>query len=195
MKRSLTVAIILLALWAPAANPVGLSDDQWRRLERGEVVVLDLLPPGGLAKGSQGGTGMVVVQASPETVWRLLVDYGAHPGLYPRVVGAEVLERNTDHATVRYIIGVGPFSFAFHVNNYPDAARRRLVWRLAHERDNDLFRESWGYWQVESHEDGSMLTYAMASRTVLPAFLTRGAERDGLIETLKAVRQRAERGA
>jgi hypothetical protein len=27
---------------------------------------------------------------------------------------------------------------------------------------------------------------------VLPAFLTRGAERDGLVETLKAVRERAE---
>jgi len=40
---------------------------------------------------------------------------------------------------------------------------------------------------------GVLLTYGMAARTVLPAFLTRRAERDGLVETLKAVRERAER--
>jgi hypothetical protein len=39
-----------------------------------------------------------------------------------------------------------------------------------------------------------LLTYAMAARTVLPGFLTRGVERGGLVETLKAVRQRAEHG-
>jgi hypothetical protein len=37
-----------------------------------------------------------------------------------------------------------------------------------------------------------VLTYAMAARTVLPPFLTRGAERDGLVETVRAVRERAE---
>ncbi len=39
-----------------------------------------------------------------------------------------------------------------------------------------------------------MLTYAMAAQTVLPPFLTRGAEREGLVDTIKAVRDRAERG-
>jgi hypothetical protein len=90
------------------------------------------------------------------------------------------------------VVGVGPFSFGFHVNNWEDPRHRRLVWRLAHDRPNDLFRESWGYWQVDPDRHGARVTYAMAARTVLPAFLTRGAERDGLVETLKAVRARAE---
>jgi hypothetical protein len=34
----------------------------------------------------------------------------------------------------------------------------------------------------------------MAAKTVLPAFLTRGAARDGLVDTVKAVRHRVERG-
>jgi hypothetical protein len=37
-----------------------------------------------------------------------------------------------------------------------------------------------------------LLTYAMAARTMLPSFVTRSAERDGLVETLKAIRERAE---
>lgn len=193
MKRGLAIIALILATWLPAASSSGLSDDQWRRLDRREVVLLDQLPPGGGAKGGQGGTGFILVQASPEAVWRVLVDYPGHSGLYPRVVNSEVLERDADHALVRYVVGVGPFSFAFHIHNYPDEARGRLVWRLAHERPNDLFRESWGYWQLEPRGDGVILTYAMASRTVLPAFLTRGAEREGLAETLKAVRDRSER--
>ena len=61
-------------------------------------------------------------------------------------------------------------------------------------RANQLFRQSWGYWQIDRYRDAVMLTYAMAAQTVLPAFLTRGAERDGLVDTIKAVRDRAERG-
>jgi hypothetical protein len=103
-----------------------------------------------------------------------------------------VLETGAEHALVRYVVGVGPLSFGFHVHNYPDASRRRLEWRLAQERANDLFHDSWGYWQIEPRGRDVLLTYAMAARTVLPAFMTGSAERDGLVQTLKAVRARAE---
>lgn len=137
---------------------------------------------------------MTVVHADPDDVWNVLIDYPQHLGLYPRVVSVEVLESNSEHAVIRYVVGVGPFSFGFHVENYLDVARHRVVWRLAHGRRNDLFRDSWGYWQIERHPDGVMLTYAMAARTALPRFMTRGSERDGLIDTVKAVRARVEHG-
>jgi len=195
MKRcALLVALLIVAGSAAQANPVALSDKQLVRLERGEIVVLDVLPPGGRVERGQGGTALTLVNAPLETVWRVLVDYPHHSGLYPRVTSAEVLEADADHALVRYVVGLGPFSFGFHVNNYPDEARGRLVWRLDRDRENSLFRDTWGYWQVESRGESVMLTYAMAARTALPAFLTRGAERDGLVETLKAVRERAEQG-
>lgn len=191
-RSALAVAILIVAAWAATATPLGLSSDQQRRLERGEIVVLDILPPGDRAIKGQGGTALTLVSASPDAVWRVLVDYPRHSGLYPRVTDAQVLESDAGHALVRYVVGVGPFSFGFHVNNYPDAARGRLAWSLDRGRPNDLFRDSWGYWQVEPHRQGVVLTYAMAARTVLPAFLTRGAERDGLVETVRAVRERAE---
>lgn len=185
-------ALLIVSVPVTVAKALELSRDQQRRLEGGEVVVVDELPPGGMTRGSQGGTGMSLIHASPETVWQVLVNYEHHPGIYPRVVRAQVLESDPDHALVRYIIGVGPFSFGFHVDNYVDEGRRRIVWRLAQERRNDLFRDSWGYWQIDLQPQGVLLTYAMAARTVLPGFLTRGAERDGLVETLRAVRERAE---
>ena len=191
---ALLVALLIVAGPAAQANPVALSDKQLVRLERGEIVVLDVLPPGGRVERGQGGTALTLVNAPLETVWRVLVDYPHHSGLYPRVTSAEVLEADADHALVRYVVGLGPFSFGFHVNNYPDEARGRLVWRLDRDRRNGLFRDTWGYWQVEPRGEGVILTYAMAARTALPAFLTRGAERDGLVETLRAVRERAEQG-
>jgi ribosome-associated toxin RatA of RatAB toxin-antitoxin module len=194
MKRwSLLVVLLVVAAWASPGNPLGLSREEQRRLERGEVVVLDLLPPGGPGKDAHGGTAISLVKAPPERVWQVLVDYPRHSGLYPRVTAAKVLERDPAHALVRYVIGVGPFAFDFHIDNYPDPARLRLEWRLAHGRSNGLFRENWGYWQVEPHGDSVRLTYSMAARIALPAFLTRGAERDGLVEAIKAVRDRAER--
>jgi hypothetical protein len=45
---------------------------------------------------------------------------------------------------------------------------------------------------IHSHGCDVLLIYAMAARTMLPSFVTRSAERDGLVETPKALRERAE---
>jgi ribosome-associated toxin RatA of RatAB toxin-antitoxin module len=196
MKHLLLVIAVSALIVSPGAasvNSLPLSDEQRARLGRGEVILFDVLPDGGGPKGGQGGTALALVRARPEAVWRLLVNYEGHSGLYPNVKEAEILESEAGHALVRYVVGVGPFSFRFHVDNYPSPAERRLVWRLAQGRSNGLFQDTWGYWQVDPHADGALVTYAMGARTVLPAFLTRGAERDGLVDTLKAVRARAER--
>ncbi len=193
LRRGLMALPALILLCSPlSVNALGLTADQESRLARGEVVLLDVLPPGGPQGGGQGATGLALVHASPETVWRLLVDFPRHAGLYPRVVRAEVLETSSVHALVRYVIGVGPFSFRFHVDNFPDPDKQRVEWHLAAGRRNDLFRANWGYWQIQRHGDDTLLVQSMAARTFLPAFLTRGAEREGLTQTLQAVRARAQ---
>jgi ribosome-associated toxin RatA of RatAB toxin-antitoxin module len=194
LLRGLVLSLVLVSVLAPAADTAmvaGRTSEQDARLASGEVLVSPALPPGADV-GALGGTVAALVHASPDAVWEVLVDYPHHSGLFPRVVGAQVLESAGRRTLVRYVIAVGPFSFGFHVNNYPDPGHRQLDWRLANDRRNDLFRASTGYWRLEPHPHGVVLTYAMAARTVLPAFVTRGAERDGLVETIKAVRERAE---
>jgi len=74
---------LILAVWTPAINSLGLSDDQRRRLTGGEVVILDILPPGRDARTAQGGTAFTLVNAPPEAVWGLVIDYpryGGRPG-------------------------------------------------------------------------------------------------------------------
>jgi ribosome-associated toxin RatA of RatAB toxin-antitoxin module len=179
-----------LAAGSGAAS-LGLSADQRDRLAAGEVVVLDALPPGA-STSARGGTALGLVRAAPERVWPVLVDYRGHPRYYPRVISAELVEADARHALVRYEVGVGPFSFAFHMMKYPDPARRRIDWHLDTDHPNNFFRENTGFWQVAPDEAGSLVTYAIAVRTILPGFVTLGAERQSLVDTIKKLRKLVE---
>src|SRR5262249_47922393 len=129
-------SLLIVTTWTPAVNSLGLTRVERESLDRGDVVVLDVLPPGPRLLHAQGGTPLGVVRARAADVWRVLIDYPRHSGLYPRVTSAEVLEADPSHALVRYSVGVGPFTFGFHVENYPYAAQRRLEWHLATQQAN-----------------------------------------------------------
>lgn len=195
VRYSLPIVLVawVLVTEGRSAAWANLSDDQQRRLAAGEVVVLDALPPKA-GKSAHGGTALAIVRASLERVWRILIDYPGHTRYYPRVTGVEVLEADEQHALVRYKVGIGPFSFGFHMNKYADPIRRRIEWQLAEGRANSLFRENIGYWQLDEATDGTLVTYALAVRTFLPAFATSGSERDSLVDTIRALRKLAEEG-
>jgi hypothetical protein len=191
-RATLVVASTAFGLVAsPGAASFGTCADQQDRLAAGEVVVLDTLPPGA-SQSAGGGTALGLVRASPESVWAVLVDYRGHPRYYPWVINAEPVEVDERHALVRYEVGIGPFSFGFHMMKYPDPARRRVEWRLDPHHPNNFFRENTGYWQVDRAEGGSLVTYAIAVRTILPGFVTTGAERRSLVDTINKLRTLVE---
>jgi ribosome-associated toxin RatA of RatAB toxin-antitoxin module len=193
IARGLLVLLVLAGA-VSAASPAGprqLSEDQRHRLAAGEVLVDDTMPRGA-SETARGGTALALVRATPDQVWRVLVDYPGHSRYYPRVVAAEVVEQDERRVVVRYHVGLGPFSFAFHMDKFPDARRRRIDWHLADGHGHGLFRENSGYWQVDPSDDASLVTYAIAVRTMLPTFVTRGAERESLTETVMAMRKLAE---
>jgi ribosome-associated toxin RatA of RatAB toxin-antitoxin module len=167
-----------------------------RRLATGEIVVTDALPPGA-SRTARGGTAFAIVRAPPAEVWRVIVDYPGHPRYYPRVTATEVVESDVRHVIVRYQVTVWPVSFTFFMDKYPEPQRRRVHWHLADGRAHGLFRENSGYWQVDDSDGvvgASVVTYAIAVRTMLPAFVAGGAERDSLAETVSALRKVVERG-
>ena len=194
MRYHLLPLIVLAGGLLLAATPtpsLDLSVEQQQRLAAGDVVVLDTLPPGA-TKAARGATGMAIVRAAPPQVWRVLTDYRGHVRYYPRVIGVEVLEADERHALVRYEIGIGPTSFTFHLNKYPDPVRRRIEWQLAEGRANSIFRENSGYWQIDDASGGTMVTYAIAVRTTLPGFFTSGSERQSVVDTITSMRKLVE---
>jgi len=187
----LVLALSLLA----AASMVPLAEapeDVRRRLAAGDVVVTNELPPGA-SDTAHGGTAVAILKAPPEQVWRVIVDYRGHPRYYPRVTAADVVEADERRAIVHYQVAVGPFSFGFYMEKYPDPLRRRVEWHLAEGRPHGLFRENSGYWQINATEgNASLVTYAIAVRTMLPAFVTAGGESASLTETMIALRKLVE---
>jgi hypothetical protein len=189
-RAAVVLATTVLGLVVAPAVP-SRGADQPDRLAAGEVIVLDTLPPGA-SQSAGGGTARGLVRASPERVWAVLVDYRGHSRYYPRVISAEPVEVDAQHALVRYEVGIGPFSFEFHMLKYPDPARRRVEWHLDPNHPNNFFRENRGYWQVDRAEGGSLVTYAIAVRTILPGFVTSGAERQSLVDTINKLRKLVE---
>jgi ribosome-associated toxin RatA of RatAB toxin-antitoxin module len=171
--------------------PPALSPDEKRRLTAGEVLVREDMPPGA-SESARGGTALGLVHATPDQVWRVLVDYPGHSRYYPRVTSAALVESDERRAVVRYTVGIGPFSSTFYMDKFPDVRRRRIEWHLSPGRATGLFRENSGYWQVDELDRASLVTYAIAVRTVLPSFMTGSSERDSLVETIVGLRRVVE---
>jgi ribosome-associated toxin RatA of RatAB toxin-antitoxin module len=191
MARVVLVGWLLVAAWAAAAAET--PEDVRPRMAAGDVVVTDALPPGA-SKTARGGTAVAMFRATPDQVWRVIVDYRAHTQYYPRVTSADVVEKDERHAIVHYTVTVGPFSFGFYMEKCPDPQRRRVEWHLAEGRPHGLFRENSGYWQIDPTptENASLVTYAIAVRTMLPAFITAGGETASLTETITRLRNLVE---
>ena len=189
--RRLLLAVAMTALAAgraAAGDLLALSDDEQRRLTAGEIVLRDEKPPAASA-GATGGTAIAVVRAPVERVWGVLTDYPGHPRYYPRVTAAEVLETKGPEVLVRYTIQIGFLTFDFHMRKVADVARHRIDWHLAEDRSNGLLRENSGYWLVQPRPEGSLVTYAVATRTLMPGFLTASSQRDSLVETITGLRR------
>ncbi len=193
MPRALLLALLLLTVGVRASasqTPRDLSPEDQQRLAAGEVILLEARPAGA-SDTADGGTAMGRVAATPEAVWRIIVDYRNHPTIYPRVVSAEVLQADDRLVRVKYVLSIGFMSLDLVMDKFPDAARRRIEWRLADEPPSRFFLENSGYWQVDEAPGGSLVTYAVATRTLLPAFMTRGQQRESLVATVEALRRRA----
>src|SRR3972149_3142999 len=110
---ALLALVLLLSLPHPVTADLTLSSTDERPLRQGRTPLKSGIPAGGSAGGAMGGTALALLQADPDTVWRTLVDFPGHAGLFPRVKESAVLERGGDRTLVRYRVAVGPFAFPF----------------------------------------------------------------------------------
>jgi len=197
-RVSVLVLLLLLSLQgaSSAAVPSLLSPGDLARLHDGEIVFKRQLPSAAGALSGNGGTAFALLHANAEEVWQVLTDFDHYAGLFPRLAESEMVAHSGDRSLVRFRVAVGPFSFRFFVNQVVSQEERQIRWRLDRSQANDLFHDTWGYWRLDPASSGSVLvTYAMGSRTVLPAFMTRGSERESVVKTLAALKARVERPA
>jgi ribosome-associated toxin RatA of RatAB toxin-antitoxin module len=198
--RIFTASVLVHAsLWLPGvvpqttAAPPLLSANELIRLQRGEIVFKNQLPPAPTDSAGNGGTAVALLQADSEKVWRILTDFEHYAGLFPRLTESRTVEQAGARTLVRFRVAVGPFSFRFFVAHVVSSEERQIRWRLDRSQENDLFHDTWGYWQLDPAPGGQVLvTYAMGSRTALPARLTRSSEQDSVVRTMAALKARVE---
>lgn len=121
------------------------------RLARGELVVR----PESRALGGQrlvGGNAWVVVDATPDVVWRAAVDFPRWVHFVPRLVSATVMRRGP-RPLLRMRHVLGPVDATYTVELQVDPAHRDLAFSLDRSQPHDI-DAAWGYFTIRPYRDG-----------------------------------------
>lgn len=181
-----------LAAGAPAPS---LSADERQRLAKGEVVYrVGAVPRDGVAvPGARGGIAFVRVPAGPEAIWTILTQPRRYPEIFPGLRSVEVLDASETAWLIRTDGKVGPFSFSYHTRYRLQPEERTIAWRLDPTRENDVFDDNWGWWQLVPEAGGTLVIHAMGSVPSSWQPLAGFFERRGIVQALTALREAALR--
>lgn len=156
---SLTALLLVLALAASASAGIGgsaFSDDEWRKLEAGELVArkqaarrngLDLI----------GGSSWQVIDASPDVVFSALLDTHRYPRMMPQVLEAKLVASRNSERTVfvrQGQKGISEKRYYLRVNI--DEPKRDITFSVDDKRPHDL-RAAWGFYTVRPFKGGKTL--------------------------------------
>ena len=158
------------------------TPDQTRRMEAGEVLVLDQAKPGG--GKVEAGT---FVKAAPKLVYELVADPKQAVHFSPGLVGADILQDNGATKVVR--MHAKQFGIFDDVSEL-DARYQpysSVTWRQLKRKAKTMS----GQWQVEGHGDGTLLTYRLdvVLAEPVPSFVTRWFLSSSVPNLLKNVRR------
>jgi uncharacterized protein YndB with AHSA1/START domain len=180
---------------AAGAPAPALSADERQRLARGEVVYrIGAVPRDGVAvAGARGGIAFVRVPAGPEAIWTILTQPRRYPEIFPGLRSVEVLDATETAWLIRTDGKVGPFSFSYHTRYRLQPDERTIAWRLDPTRENDVFDDNWGWWQLVPEMGGTLVIHAMGSVPSSWQPLAGFFERRGIVQALTALREAALR--
>jgi carbon monoxide dehydrogenase subunit G len=189
------LALGLAAGLAAGAPGPSLSPDERQRLARGEVVYrVGAAPRDGVAvPGARGGIAFVRVPAGPEAIWAILTQPRRYPEIFPGLRSVEVLDASETAWLIRTDGQVGPFSFSYHTRYRLLPEERTIAWRLDPTRENDVFDDNWGWWQLVPEAGGTLVIHAMGSVPSSWQPLAGFFERRGIVQALTALREAARR--
>jgi ribosome-associated toxin RatA of RatAB toxin-antitoxin module len=158
---ALVLVLAAIASGASASLVSGLTRDESRRLEAGQLVVR----PAEREKGSLrllGGTSYQVIDVGPELVWAALLDTTRYPRMMPRVIEARVVDETEHERTVFMRQGAEGFvEKRYYLKVRLDRTRRDMTFVVDHRRPHDL-DAAWGFYSVRPHAGGrTLLTYGV----------------------------------
>lgn len=184
------------ALWEEPAPPLELTDAERARLDAGEVVWR-----ADLNKGGSAGRSMVLVRASEEQVWDVILNPDDYVLFLPYVTASWAEPGGSDRAqaTLRWgmeLTTKGVVTrYAVESRPAPSITGRTMRWEMIPSGASPMSRAT-GYWMSLPWGDGRvLLVYAVDVETAwwLPVMIHQTAADRGLPTTVALFGRRAEK--
>lgn len=157
----LIVLALLLAHGSVVARDASaeLTPEELSRLERGELVVRESSERRGELR-LVGGTSYQVVEATPDAVWRALLDTQYYRRMLPELASAQLVRETQNGGRTQRIVnmthGRGPAVASYSLVMQVDAAKRDIAFRMDETRPHDI-RAAWGFYTVRPYGQGRTL--------------------------------------
>ena len=176
----------LFVAFARADEPLpypNLTPEQEAKLSKGEPVLREEQFTDD--KGHRVGRGVVyiVIDAPPEKIWDVILDYDHYAEFYPNVHKAEITKKEGNHIYVYFVLNaLGVLKIKYNIDHTFHKDENRLTWKMDQSKKND-FKESIGFWQIWPRKDGkSLVCYSVYVETGrwIPGFLQKAVDSLGI---------------
>ncbi len=178
------------------------TPEQEAKLERGEPVMREEQFTD--EKGHRVGRGVayIVIDAPPERIWDVILDYDHYAEFYPNVHSAKITKKEGNHIYVHFVLNVlGVLKVKYNVDHTFHKEANRLTWKMDQTKKND-FKETIGFWQIWQRPDGkSLVCYSVYVETGrwIPGFVQKAVDSLGITswaleKVVTCMKKRVEQG-
>jgi ribosome-associated toxin RatA of RatAB toxin-antitoxin module len=139
-----------------------LTREELGRLQAGELVQRPSVKMRAGVK-LMGGSSWQLINASPEIVWRALLDTPHYPRMMPQVIEARLVATRDDQRTVFMRQGsAGLLEAKYHLKVKVDAVRRGLTFSVDERLPHEVVEGVWGFYNVQPYgERQTLLAYGV----------------------------------
>jgi len=203
MKRTIpSLVAVLLAVFpclcygtAPAGSPH--DEQEWKRLEQGEVLLTDTSVAGPDGTKRLRGTAVAIIDTPPQAVWETIMDHDRFGEFMPSVDECRIVEDDGRTRVVFYRLQVAWTEITYYLKLHYDPETWHVDGALDKSRPNKI-ADTQVTWDLEPLDGGTRtkLTYSvyLDSGRFMPAFVERFLCKRQLPNVLESVRNRAVSG-
>lgn len=158
-------------------SAITLNDDQKLKLEKGELVFWDRYQDISKKKYLREGIAIFRINAKPELVWDIILDFSKYPDWAYKIWGANDYKSNTNNK--RYVEFktqlIGKKYYVEH--DLSKLKEGYLTWAIDRDRRSDCVLDTVGFWKIEpvkKHPDQCDIYYSgkvILSRLCAKGFL------------------------
>ena len=187
---------IVLALILVSGLALG-NEDEWKRLEKGEILVTEASIRGLDNKTRLRGKAVALVDAPPSEIWKTIMDHNHFAEFMPSLEECKIEENIGKSRLVFYHVKIRWIDIRYHLRLHYDQEQWHVDYYLDKAFPHDI-ADTQGTWDLEPLYNGkrTKVTYSVYidSGRFVPGFIERALAKRQLPEVVGNVRNRVLSG-